>query len=320
MLTASDIEIGPGSPEASGAAMETNEGPPLIDAEERYQKKRLLVMGKELSYVDEGTGNPIVFLHGNPASSYVWRNILPFLTNYGRCIAPDFIGMGQSQKISPSGDRTYRFGDFQLFLDGLLSALGVTNKVTLVLHEWGSILGFDWARRRPEAIKGIAYMESIIRPLTWDEWPDTTRDSVADLRSPEGEGLALRDNTVVEKLFPATIKRALSELEMENYRKPFIQPGEGRRPTLSCVRELPIDGGPKDTMRVVVEYNAWLASTDVPKLFVNCEPGYLLVGTQRETCRKFKNQTEITVSAVHYPQEDSPMKVTTGLIDWYQAL
>jgi haloalkane dehalogenase len=277
-------------------------------------------MGKELSYVDEGKGNPIVFLHGNPASAYVWRNILPFLTIYGRCIAPDLIGMGRSHKIFPSGDKTYRFGDFQLYLDGLLTALGVTRKVTLVLHEWGSILGFDWARRRPEAIQGIAYMESIIKPLTWDAWPEETRETIRELRGPKGEGLALNDNTIVEKLLPSTIKRALSDSEMENYRSPFVHAGEGRRPTLSCIRDLPIDGEPQSTERIVEQYSAWLASTDVPKLFINCDPGYLLVGKQRETCRKFKNQTEITVSAVHYPQEDSPMKVTSGLIDWYQAL
>ncbi len=277
-------------------------------------------MGKDLSYVEEGKGDPIVFLHGNPASAYVWRNILPFLTEYGRCIAPDLIGMGQSQKIIPSGDRTYRLGDYQLYLDGLLGALGVTRKVTFVLHEWGSVLGFDWARRHPDALKGIAYMEAIVRSLSWEEWPEETVKTIRDLRGKDGERLALTDNVVVEKLLPATTRRALSDAEMEAYRRPYLIPGETRRPTLSCVRDLPIDGEPKDTQRTVEEYNAWLRTSDVPKLFVNCDPGYLLVGSHRWACREFEQQTEITVSALHYPQEDSPMKLTAGLIDWYRTL
>ncbi len=292
----------------------------MIDAEERYERRRLLVMGKELSFVDEGKGDPIVFLHGNPASSYVWRNILPFMTKYGRCIAPDLIGMGQSQKILPSGDRTYRLGDFQLYLDGLLGAIGVSRKVTLVVHEWGSILGFDWARRHPDALKGIAYMEAIVRPLCWDEWPQATRDIVRSLRSEEGERLALTENAMVETLLPDTVMRVLSVQEMDSYRRPFSIPGEGRRPTLSCIRDLPIDGTPEDTQRAVENNAAWLSSTDAPKLFVDCDPGYLLVGTHRQACRKFKNQTEITVSALHFPQEDSPMKLTTALLEWYRAL
>lgn len=292
----------------------------MIDAEERYARRRLLVLGKELSYVDEGKGNPIVFLHGNPTSAYVWRNILPFLTRYGRCIAPDLVGMGQSQKIFPSGDRTYRFGDFQLFLDALLGAIGVTRKVVLILHEWGSILGFDWARRHPEAVGGIAYMESIVAPLSWEEWPEETRDIIRALRGEEGETLALTDNAVVEKLLPLGVRRALSDREMSHYRAPYLIPGEGRRPTLSCVRDLPIDGEPKDMVRVVDEYGAWLSSTEIPKLFINCEPGHLLVGTHRQACRKFSAQTEITLPGLHFPQEDSPTKLAAGLVDWYRGL
>jgi len=292
----------------------------LIDTEERYERKRLLVMGRQLSYVDEGKGDPIVFLHGNPASSYVWRNILPFLTKYGRCIAPDLVGMGRSQKIFPSGDRAYRFGDSQLYLETLMAAIGVTRNVTLVLHEWGSILGFDWARRHAYATKGIAYMESIVRPLSWDEWPEKTRDVVRNLRSPNGEGLVLSENVVVERILPETVQRALSPREMEEYRRPFVLAGESRRPTLSCIRDLPIGGEPADIVSMVENYASWLAATDVPKLFVDCDPGYLLVGKQRQECRAFKTQTEITVSACHYPQEDSPMKVTAGLVAWYRSL
>lgn len=292
----------------------------MIEAEERYERKRLPVLGKVLAYVDEGSGDPIVFLHGNPASSYVWRNILPFLTMYGRCIAPDLVGMGRSQKISPSADRTYRFDDFQYYLYGLLNAIGVTQNVTFVVHGWGAALGIEWARRHPGATKAIAYTESIIRPLSWEEWPSDTRATVRALRGPGGMTMALTENLVVEQLLPATVSRSLSSREMEEYRSPFRLPGEGRRPTLSCIRDLPIGGEPEDTVKIVRDNAEWLADSDIPKLFVNCDPGYVLVGEQREDCRRFKAQTEIMVSARHYPQEDSPMRLAAGLVNWYRSL
>jgi haloalkane dehalogenase len=292
----------------------------VVEPEERYERKHIRVFGKMLSYVDEGRGDPILFIHGNPGSSFVWRNILPFLTRYGRCIAPDLIGMGQSEKLTPSGDRTYRFDDLQYYLDALLNLLGAGRNLTLVVHEYGSLLGFDWARRHPLDVRGLAYMESIIRPLSWDEWPERTRALVRGLRGPEGPELALAENQVVERLLPDTIQRTLAPREMEAYRRPYRFAGEGRRPTLSCIRDLPIGKEPL-AMVAVAEANAeWLGATDTPKLFVNCEPGYLLVGTQREDCRRFDRQAEITVPALHYPQEDSPMALASELAAWYRSL
>ncbi len=291
----------------------------MISAAERA-KKRIAVHGKEMAYVESGAGDPIVFLHGNPTASYLWRNVMPHLEGLGRCIAPDLIGMGDSEKLEPSGPGSYRFVEHRHYLDGLLDALQVEEKVTVVGHDWGSALGFDWANRHREAVKGIAYMEAIVRPLAWAEWPEPIRKLFQGFRSEAGEAMVLEKNVFVERVLPGSVLRGLTEAEMAVYRRPFGGPGEARRPTLSWPREIPLDGEPADVVTIVQAYADWLATSEVPKLFVNAEPGAILVGAQREFCRGWPNQTEVTVSGSHFIQEDSPDQIGRTLADWYRTL
>src|SRR5499425_2425193 len=242
-----------------------------------YQKQRRGTLGREMAYVEVGEGDPIVLLHGNPTSSYLWRNVLSHLQSRGRCIAPDLIGMGDSDKLPDSGPGSYRFVEHRRYLDALLEALDVRERVTLVLHDWGSALGFDWANRHREAVKGIAYMEAIVRPQDWDHWDKLNmRPALKALRSDAGEAMVLQENFFIEKILPGAILRTLSSEEMTEYRRPFVEPGEGRRPTLTFPREIPIEGEPADVAEIVSAYGAWLAKSDVPKLFIKAEPAALL--------------------------------------------
>jgi haloalkane dehalogenase len=285
-----------------------------------YEKKRAAVLGHPMTYIDAGQGDPIVFLHGNPTSSYLWRNIIPHLEKRGRCIAPDLLGMGDSQKQFPSGPGTYRFLEHSSYLDALLEVVGVEEQVTLVLHDWGSALGFDWANRNRDSIKGIAYMEAIVRPVTWDEWPANARNFFQKLRSEEGEEMILARNLFIERVLPSSIIRDLNEEEMAEYRKPYVEVGEARRPTLTWPREIPIDGAPADVHRIVDGYSKWLAQSEVPKLFINADPGSILVGAQRDFCRTWPNQTEVTVKGIHFIQEDSPDEIGRAIAEWHEQL
>lgn len=245
----------------------------MISAAFPYQKKHRVVLGLEMAYVDEGQGDPIVFLHGNPTSSYLWRNIIPYLEVLGRCIAPDLIGMGDSQKLPKSGPNSYTFVEHRRYLDALLEALGVNERVTFVVHDWGSALAFDWTYRHPDAVKGLAYMEAIVKPYIWSEYPEAARKIFQALRSPAGEQMVLEQNSFIEVNLPNTILRSLTEEEMNSYRRPFAEPGEGRRPTLTWPRQLPVDGQPADVTEIVTAYGGWLSSSPIPKLFIHSDPG-----------------------------------------------
>jgi len=280
------------------------------------EKSRVEVLGSEMAYVEEGEGDPIVFLHGNPTSSFLWRNVLPNVAGLGRCIAPDLIGMGDSSKV---GGLEYRFVEHRAYLDGFLEAVGVRDRVTLVVHDWGSALGFDWANRHRSALSGIAYMEAMVRPVSWEEWPEPSRRVFEGMRSPAGEEIVLTNNVFVERILPASTLRTLSEDEMAEYRRPFVNPGEDRRPTLTWPRELPIDGTPEDVVAIVDDYSRWLSTSSLPKLFVNAEPRAILVGEQREFCRRWPNQTEVTVAGIHFIQEDSADEIGLSLRRWMEV-
>ena len=279
-------------------------------------KRRCTVQGRQMAYVEMGSGAPIVFLHGNPTSSYLWRNVMPHLADQGRCIAPDLIGMGDSDKLEPSGPERYRFVEHRTFLDGLLDALGVHEDVTLVVHDWGSALGFDWANRHRDRVRGIAYMEAIVAPLGWADWPVAARDIFTAFRSPAGEQMILERNLFIEAVLPGSILRRLSDEEMAEYRRPFATPGEGRRPMLTWPRQIPLDGEPADVDRIVAAYAAWLATATLPKLFINADPGAILIGRQRDLCRRWPNQREITVRGSHFIQEDSADAIGRAIADW----
>ncbi len=285
-----------------------------------HPKKTAKALDKTMAYVEIGKGDPIVFLHGNPTSSYLWRNIMPHLKDQGRCLAPDLIGMGDSDKLLPSGPDRYRFVEHRQYLDAWFDAVGIKQNVTLVIHDWGSALGFDWARRHPEAIKGIAYMEAIVRPIaSWDQWPEQARQVFEGFRSPAGEEMVLEKNIFVDIVLPSSVLRTLSDEEMENYRKPFAQEGEDRRPTLTWPRQIPIGGEPKDVVEIVENYASWMAENDLPKLFVNADPGAILIGAQRDFCRQWKNQKEVKVKGSHFVQEDSPDEIGQAISSWLKA-
>ena len=288
-----------------------------ISSQDNYPRKRVAVLDTEIAYVDTGEGDPVVFLHGNPTSSYLWRNVISEVEGGARCLAPDLVGMGDSGK-APDG--SYRFVDHVRYIDGWFDALGLTSNMTLVCHDWGSALAFHWAHRHSERVKGIAYMEAIVGPLTWDNWPDDATRIFQGMRSDAGEGMVLEKNMFVERVLPASVIRELTGEEMEVYRKPYLEPGESRRSTLTWPREIPIDGEPADVHEIATAYSRWLASSDVPKLFINAEPGAILTGDQREFCRTWPNQQEVTVKGSHFIQEDSPAEVGDAISEWLGSI
>ena len=288
-----------------------------VSAVDPYPRRRIDVLDTAMAYVDTGAGPPVVFLHGNPTSSYLWRNVIPLVEPEGRCLAPDLVGMGDSGK-APAG--SYRFADHARYLDAWFEALGLTRDVTLVVHDWGSALGFHWARRHPDRVRALVYMEAIVRPVSWSEWPETARKVFQAMRTPAGEEMVLEKNVFVERILPASVLRGLTEAEMTVYRRPYLEPGESRRPTLTWPREIPIDGEPADVVAIVDGYARWLAGNDLPKLFINADPGVILVGAQRESCRAWPNQREITVKGSHFLQEDSPMEIGEAIIAFLKGL
>ena len=291
----------------------------MLSARE-HPKKSVAVKGKNMSYVEMGEGDPFVFQHGNPTSSYLWRNIMPQLADQGRCIALDLIGMGDSEKLEDSGPDRYTLLEHRDYFDAALEALGVDQNVTFVIHDWGSALGFDWANRHRESVMGIAYMEGIVRPVSWDDWPEAARGVFQGFRSPAGEEMVLQKNTFVEGVLPGSILRDLSDEEMEVYRRPFQNAGEDRRPTLTWPRQIPIEGEPAEVVELVQGYADWLSQSDVPKLFINAEPGAILIGPQREFCRSWPNQQEVTVAGNHFLQEDSPDEIAKAIAEWRQSI
>jgi haloalkane dehalogenase len=292
------------------------------------EKQIASVFDQHMSYVDTAPGGhesgcTILLLHGNPTSSYLWRNVIPHLEGSGRCIAPDLMGMGDSDKLPDSGPGRYTFAEHRRYLDALLVGLGLTaaGRMVVVGHDWGAALGFDWARRHPHAVCGIAYMETFVAPVTWADWPDDARGIFQGFRSEKGEELILERNYFVEKILPLSVLSPLSDEAMEAYRRPFANPGEGRRPTLTWPRQIPIDGEPPDVVAEVEAYGKWLGTDDSPpKLFINADPGSILVGPQREICRGWPNQTEVTVPGLHFVQEDSADAIGEAVAEFIRNL
>ncbi len=283
-------------------------------------KQYATVHGLRMAFHERGEGDAIVFIHGNPTSSYLWRDVVPHVETLGRCIVPDLIGHGDSDKLPDSGPDSYRLAEHRRYLDDLLEQLDLGDSVTFVIHDWGSALGFDWAFRHPDRVAGLCYMEAFVQPLTWDVWPAEARDIFQGFRSDAGEALALDMNMFVEGVLPSSIIRRLGDEEMAEYRRPFIESGEARRPTLTWPREIPIEGEPADVVSLVSNYSQWLSTSEIPKLFVNADPGAILAGPQRELCRTWPNQTEVTVPGVHFIQEDSADEIGTALAQWYRRI
>ena len=283
-------------------------------------KQTVDVRGRRMAYHTRGEGRPILFLHGNPTSSYLWRDVLPELEGHGRLIAPDLIGMGDSDKLPNPQPDTYRFTTHRDFLDGFIDAvIGDSEPVVLVVHDWGSALGFDWADRHRDRVRGIAYMEAIVRPIvSWEEWSPSATPVFQGFRSDKGEQMILDRNLFVERVLPGSVLRKLTDAEMAEYRKPFVQ-REDRWPTLTWPREIPIAGAPADVVAIAAAYSQWLAASEIPKLFVNADPGAILIGALREFCRTWPNQTEVTVPGSHFIQEDSGAAIGQAIAQWIAA-
>ena len=288
---------------------------------EAHPKQYIDVLGKKMAYVEIGdpNGRPIIFQHGNPTSSYLWRNIMPYAASLGRCLALDLIGMGDSDKLDNSGPDAYGFIEHSRYFEAALEALGATDNMILVIHDWGSALGFHYAARHAEAVAGICYMEAIVQPVAgWDDWPEGARNIFQAFRSPAGEEVVLEKNVFVEGVLPNSVMRQLDDAEMAVYRAPFAEPGEDRRPTLSWPRQIPIAGEPADIVEIAENYARFMSESDMPKLFIDADPGSILVGRQRDFCRNWKNQREVTVKGLHFLQEDSPHEIGAALKSWIE--
>jgi haloalkane dehalogenase len=282
----------------------------------KISKQFVNVNNMNMAYVEIGHGDPIIFLHGNPTSSFLWRDVMPVLEPYGRCIAPDLIGMGDSDKFDNPGPDTYTFETHRSFLDGFMQSLGIDANVTLVLHDWGSALGFDWANNHRKSINKICYMEALVRPFAdWQEWDEGAASLFQALRSPAGEKLILEKNVFIERILPGSVLRDLSEQEMDEYRRPF-QNSPDRWPMLTWPRSIPVGGTPKNTDEIISDYSKWMSSNEIAKLFINAEPGAILTGSQREFARGWKNQSEVTVKGSHFIQEDSGEEIGQAIADW----
>lgn len=289
-------------------------------SEQPLTKQTINVLDSRMAYHARGEGAPILFLHGNPTSSYLWRDIIPELQGRGRLIAPDLIGMGDSGKLANPGPDTYRFVTHQKYLAAFIDAvIGPNEKILLVIHDWGSALGFDWANHHRDRVRGIAYMEAIVRPVAgWEEWSPSATPIFQGFRSDKGESLILDRNMFVERVLPGSVLRKLTDAEMAEYRKPYPA-REDRWPTLTWPRQIPIAGEPADVVQIATDYAGWMAANDLPKLFINADPGAILIGEVREFCRSWKNQREVTVKGSHFIQEDSGAEIGKAIAGWMTA-
>lgn len=283
------------------------------------KKKTVEILGSIMAYVESGVGDPVILIHGNPTSSFLWRHVIPEIRYQARCIAIDLVGMGDSAKVG-TGPRSYRFLDHRTYLDAFLEVLEIGSEVILVGHDWGGVLAFDWANHHRSQVKGIAYLETVVAPLTWDDWPPSARPIFQALRSEAGEEMVLNRNIFVERILPASVLNPLSASVMDEYRRPFKASGEGRRPTLTWPRELPIDGTPEAVAQIVADYAGWMATNQIPKLFINGDPGSILVGRQRQFCRGWPNQIEVTVPGIHFLPEDSGTAIGKAISGWIDRL
>jgi haloalkane dehalogenase len=288
--------------------------------EQPLSKKTVDVLDGRMAYHERGEGAPVLFLHGNPTSSYLWRDVIPELEGYGRLIAPDLIGMGDSAKLPNPDADTYRFTTHRKYLEAFIdTVIGRAEPVVLVVHDWGSALGFDWAGRHRDRVRGIAYMEGIVRPVAaWDEWSASATPIFQGFRSDKGETMILERNMFIERVLPGSVLRKLTEAEMTEYRRPYLQAAD-RWPMLTWPRQIPIAGEPADVVQIAADYSQWMAQNDLPKLFVNAEPGAILIGSLRDFCRRWKNQTEVTVPGSHFIQEDSGPAIGRAVAGWMKA-
>ena len=286
----------------------------------KYTKKYKDIKNSKMAFIDEGSGDTFLFLHGNPTSSFLWRNIAPHVEDIGRIVIPDLIGMGDSDKLEGVDNPGYKYHGQYSYLTALMDELDLGDNIHLIIHDWGSAMGFQFARENKDRIKSITYMEAIVMPLTWDQWPDPATKIFGLFRSEAGEELVLEKNFFVERILLADSSTGYTEEEKSEYIRPFINPGEDRRPTLTWPRQIPLDGEPSEVVEEVRLNAEFHKESDIPKLFINADPGSILIGDQREFARSWKNQTEITVSGNHFVQEDSSEEIGAALRNFVESL
>ena len=285
------------------------------------EKKYKEILGKKMAYFDDGVGDPIVFLHGNPASSFLWRNITPYVEGMGRIIVPDLIGMGDSEKLEGENNSDYKYHGQYKFLSSLLDELDLGENINLVIHDWGSAMGFQYARENSDRIKSICFMEAIVMPLiTWEQWPENVRNIFQLMRSEAGEEIVLEKNIFVERILLNDSAEGFTDEEKAEYIRPFKNAGEDRRPTLTWPRQIPIEGEPIEVVEEVGKNAEFHKNSDIPKLFINAEPGSILTGDQREFVRTWANTKEITVKGYHFIQEHSPNDIGKAIKDFLSSL
>ena len=283
------------------------------------EKKYKEILGKKMAYLDSGEGQSIVFLHGNPASSFLWRNITPAVEGMGRIVVPDLIGMGDSEKLEGTNNPDYQYHGQYKYLSNLLDSLDLGNEINLVIHDWGSAMGFQYARENSNRIKSITFMEAIVAPLSWDDWPENARNIFQLMRSEAGEELVLEKNIFVERILLNDSAEGFSEEEKAEYIRPFKEAGEDRRPTLTWPRQIPVDGEPQAVIDEVIKNGEFHKDSNIPKLFINADPGSILTGKQREFVRSWNNLKEITVKGNHFIQEHSPKEIGAAIKDFLVA-
>ena len=286
----------------------------------KYTKKYKDIKNSKMAFIDEGSGDTFLFLHGNPTSSFLWRNIAPHVEDIGRIVIPDLIGMGDSDKLEGVDNPGYKYHGQYSYLTALMDELDLGDNIHLIIHDWGSAMGFQFARENQDRIKSITYMEAIVMPLTWDQWPDPATKIFGLFRSEAGEELVLEKNFFVERILLADSSTGYTEEEKSEYIRPFINPGEDRRPTLTWPRQIPLDGEPSEVVEEVRLNAEFHKESDIPKLFINADPGSILIGDQREFARSWKNQTELTVSGNHFIQEDSSEEIGAALRNFVESL
>jgi haloalkane dehalogenase len=278
------------------------------------------ILGKQMAYIDSGEGQSIVFLHGNPASSFLWRNITPFVSDLGRIIVPDLIGMGDSEKLEGIDNPDYQYHGQYKYLSTLLDSLDLGDEINLVIHDWGSAMGFQYARENSDRIKSITFMEAIVMPLSWDQWPENARNIFQLMRSEAGEEIVLEKNIFVERILLNDSANGFTDEERNEYIRPFKNPGEDRRPTLTWPRQIPVDGSPQAVIDEVTKNGEFHRDSKIPKLFINADPGSILIGEQRDFVRSWTNLRELTVKGNHFIQEHSPKEIGEALKNFLTSI
>jgi haloalkane dehalogenase len=293
----------------------------MIDSKLHYSKKSIMVKDRKMAFIEVGRGDPIVFIHGNANSAYMWRNILPYMEDLGRLIAIDNIGQGDSDKLPDSGPGSYTLAEHQVYINGIMEALDINKNVTLVMHDWGGPLGLTWARSHSENIKGLVHCEIVVgNHSSYDDYPDGHGERLKRVRGPDGEKLVMTDNYFIEKIYMGGVIRNIDDETMAEIRRPYEGPRENRRPTLTWPRQIPIGGKPKDVADLVDDLSFWMAENDIPKLFIRAEPGQILFGRDLEIINSWANQKTVTVAGLHHPQEDSPDDIGIALRNWYKLI